>query len=236
MFTSLTNTSLVSPKAGSPAEPTATTHRRRGRTRIWDDLIAPRPTMTPKKPDNLIDALLDTFLHPVRGMREQVARGTGFEDAPSRLWGLLAFLAVAGSLLYGASLVLALPAGSWSYAALALASSAGLAWVLFGIVLVGITRKPAAHLAHASLVAMMFGEAVLELGVIANFLLRDFAGALALNVAIVALSNIVMLAVLIAQLRVIGIRPATVAALWVGILNTAGLAIFRLFYPELFPF
>lgn len=222
---------------GRRATHTAPARRRRGRTRIWDDVLAPATTMNPKKPDSLIDDLLATFLHPVRGMREQIARGPGLDTAPWRLWAALAFIAVAGSLLYGGSLALALPAaGGFGHAAVELAVSAGAGWVLFGMVLLGISRRPAAHVAHACLVAMMFGEAVLELGVIANLLLRDFPGTLALNITVVALSNLVMLGVLVAQLRALGIRPALAVALWFGILNTAGLAAFRLFYPQLFPF
>ena len=209
---------------------------RRGRTRIWDDVLAPRPAMSPNNPENWIDALLDTFLHPVKAMRDQLHRGAGWAAAPWRLWVALAVIAVVGSLIYGASLALALPANGWLYAAIALAASAGAGWVLFGIVLIGMTRRPAPHLAHACLVTMMFGEAVLELGVIANLIFRDGGAPLALNIGIVAVSNVVMFAVMAGQLRVLGIRPIFTATLWFGILNPAAIAVFRLFYPELFPF
>jgi hypothetical protein len=193
--------------------------------------------MRPKRPTDLLDTLIATVLHPVRSMEDQIARGDGWEEAPWRFWGVLAFVAIAGSFIFGASLALALPAaGSWAYAAIALAASAGVGWVLFGVVLLGMARKPIPHLAHASLVTMLFGEAVLELGVIANLLLRDFPGALILNIAIVALSNVIMLAVLVAQLRVLKMRTPLVIAIWFGILNTAGLAVFRIFYPEFFSF
>ena len=217
------------------------TRRRRGRTRIWDEMLAPREPMNPNEPTDLLEAIIAHFLHPVRSMRAQIARGGGWEESPWKLWGVLAFIAVVGSLIYGATIALVLPAGGWGYAAFALAASAGAGWILFGSVLLGITRNPAPLVAHACMVTMMFGEAVLELGVLANvamgWLLGTPAGtALAVNIGVVGLANVAMLAVLAAQLRQLHVSPALTAALWFGILNPAGLAAFRLFYPELFPF
>jgi hypothetical protein len=137
--------------------------------------------------------------------------------------------------------VLVLPAGDGRFAALALAPSAGIGWILFGAVSIALIRKSAPHLAHASLVTMLFGEAVLEIGVLGNFVMWligpvSISAALAFNIALIAVSNIVMLTVLATQLREFKVRPALTAALWLGILNPAGLAAFRLFYPALFPF
>lgn len=214
---------------------------RHGRSRIWDDVLKPHTPMKPEKPDDLLGELLDHLLHPRRCMRRQLERDAAWSEAPWGLWTVLGFIAVVGSLLYGASLVLALPAGAGWFAALALAASAGFGWILFGFVLLALARKAAPHLAHACLVTMLFGEAVLEIGVLGNIVLwlvapASITTALVFNIALIAVSNIVMLVVLAAQLRELHIRPALVAALWFGILNPAGLAAFRLFYPALFPF
>jgi hypothetical protein len=217
------------------------TTTRLGRSRIWNDVLKPHTPMKPEKPNDLLGDLLDHLLHPRRCMRRQLDGEGDWPGAPWRLWVVLAFIAVAGSLLYGASLVIVLPAGDGWFAALALATSAGFGWILFGVVAIALIRKSAPHLTHACLVTMLFGEAVLEIGVLGNFVMWligpvSIFAALAFNIALIAVSNIVMLAVLAAQLRELKVRPALTAALWLGILNPAGLAAFRLFYPTLFPF
>ncbi len=51
--------------------------------------------------------------------------------------------------------------------------------------------------------------------------------------AFIAISNIAILLVLIAQFRVIKTHPLTIAALWLIILNPAALATFLQFHPNL---
>ena len=215
--------------------------RHRGRTRLWEAPLRPRRPMRPDGPKDPLSELFEHLLHPVQGMRRLVGRGRDWSQMPWGLWWLLALIAVAGSAIYGATLTLVLPAGGWWFSAAALTLSATAGWALLFPVLAGVTRRPAPHLAHACLVTTLFGEGVLEIGAIANLTMWWLADpspafALAFNIALVAVSNLVMLAVLTAQLRVIRIRPALSAALWFGILNLAGLAAFRIFYPGLFPF
>ena len=223
----------------NPAHPVG---GRRGRTRLWDEFLASRnPAWRPPGPDDLLGALLAHLLHPVDSMRQQISCGRSWSASPWRLWVIFAAIAIVGSLLYGATLALVLPVRGWGYASLALTASAGVGWVLFGPVLAGVSAKPANHLAHASLVAMLLGEAVLELGVLANISIALFfpmapAPVLAINLVIVAAANLAMLVVLCAQLRLLDVRPTAIAALWFLILNPAGLACFRLFYPDLLPF
>ena len=205
-------------------------------TRIWDAALKPRLPMRPDEPSDLLSDLLDCLFHPVGRFRRLIQRKPSWAAMPWLLWSLLTFIAIAGSLLYGASVGLVLPDGNPAFEAIAITLSAGAGWAVFAPVLLGITRLPAPQLAHACLVAMLCGEAVLELGIIINLLLAWLAPptattALTINLIVVAISNIAMLSVLIAQLRVVKVHPFTVAALWLVILNPAALATFLHFYP-----
>lgn len=221
---------------------TATIHRRRGRTRIWDDILPPPAPMKPEKnPDGALDPLIEQVFHPLRAMTAVTERGRALRDAPRGVWLFCTLVAVIGSLIYGASLQLVLPAGGAWTAALALTVSAAAGWLLFGPVLCALSRKPVMHIAHACLIAMIYGEGVLELGVLTNFLMFQFgppaaATSITVNVIIVAAANIVMLIALTAQLKVIRVPRLPVTLLWLLILNGGGIAVFRQFYPALFPF
>jgi len=173
-----------------------------------------------------------TFLHAVRA-----ARGEGRLNPRFRLWLVCAFVAVAGSLSFGASLGAVLPEarGFW-YPAFALTVAAGGGWMLLGAALLIFTRASLTNSVHTCLVAMVCGEAVLVPAAGANFLLAAFTGiapvaALVFNVALVALSNILMAAVVATRLRRVGVPVARTLALWILVLNASGLVLFRLFYP-----
>ena len=215
-----------------------TPHHLHRPTRIWDAALKPRTPMRPDEPSDLLGELLECLFRPRARFRRLIQREPTWTAMPWPLWSLLAFIAIAGSLLYGGSLGLVLPAGNPAFEALAITVSAGAGWAVFAPVLLGITRRPAPQLAHACLVAMLCGEAVLELGIITNLLLAwlcppTASTGLAINLAIVAISNLAMLAVLIAQLRLLKVHPFTIAALWLIILNPAALATFLRFYPSL---
>ncbi len=214
--------------------------RRPGRTRLWDGLLQPRTPMEPDPPTDLVAELLDHLFHPVRGMRRQLARGACWRDAPWPLWAALAAIAVVGTLCYGATAALVLPLGGPAGVGLVLVLATGAGWLLFGAVLVALTGRPASHLAHACLVTMWVGEAILEFGLAGNLALwllaPDAAGvALGFNIAALGLANLAMAAALAAQLGAMRVRPALALALWFGILNPAALAVLRLLRPDLLP-
>ncbi|HLF94252.1 MAG TPA: hypothetical protein VJB14_12385 [Planctomycetota bacterium] len=133
-------------------------------------------------------------------------------------WGWLAAIAVAGTILYGASL----PTPS----ALRLLGATGLSWCLFGPALVWITRRRISTCAHACLVTMAYGIGVLAVGAGINFILGP--GAL-FNAVWVGLSNVVMAAALARQLSTVGVRGWRTLAAWAIVLDGAGLAFFWAF-------
>jgi len=146
-------------------------------------------------------------------------------------------VAVAGSLIYGASLASAFPAWSRGGAAAWLALSAGLAWCLFGLVLLRIARKPWRVCLLACRVAMAFGEAVLVTGAGLNALgLTHAAGAVvhggnlpigaAANWLIVIVANVTMAVTLVLQMRVLNVPAGRILAAWCGVLNGGGAVLF----------
>lgn len=147
-------------------------------------------------------------------------------------WLVYTMIAVVGSLFYGASLATSSDlAGSGSYAAIALAASAGAGWVFFGISCLFILRPRLGDFVHACLVTMVIGEGVLAVGAVLNF--SGLAGTVAFNVLWVALSNITMLVILARQLLKIRIPVPVTVTLWMLFLNGSGVLIFALFYPNI---
>ena len=161
-----------------------------------------------------------------------------FDDLPPTLstlplltWGLLTGIAVIGSCLYGASLSLVFPQWRPTASALWLALSAGMGWCVFGPVLVAATRRNAFTLAHACLVTMAYGEAVLVTGALLNVMLRwtNLMAAVPpgpFNLAWVTLSNIVMAAVLTVQLGAIQVPKWKTLLIWMAALNGSGAFFF----------
>ena len=133
-------------------------------------------------------------------------------------WGWLAAIAVAGTLLYGATLP--------RVSAIQLLAATGLSWCLFGPALVLLTQRRISTCAHACLVTMAYGIGVLAVGAGINLLLRP--GPL-FNALWVALSNVVMAAALVRQLSTLGVRAWRTLAAWVLALDGAGLALFWMF-------
>ena len=135
-------------------------------------------------------------------------------------------LAVAGSLIYGASLTAVFPAWSRGGAAAWLAISAGLAWCLFGPVLLRIARKPWRVCLLACLVSMAFGEAILLTGAGLNALGLTRAAPAGANWLIVIVANVTMAVTLVLQMRVLGVPAGSIVAAWCGVLNGGGALLF----------
>ena len=97
-------------------------------TRIWDAALKPRLPMRPDEPSDLLSDLLDCLFHPVGRFRRLIQRKPSWAAMPWLLWSLLTFIAIAGSLLYGASVGLVLPDGNPAFEAIAITLSAGAGW------------------------------------------------------------------------------------------------------------
>jgi hypothetical protein len=141
-------------------------------------------------------------------VRRDLARGT---------WGWLVAIAVLGTILYGS----ALPRNM----TLRLLGATALSWCLFGPCLVLLTRKSALSCAHACLVTMTYGIAVLAVGAGLSHLLSP---APPFHIAWVALSNAIMATALIRQLEVLEVRPWRTLLAWTVVLDGAGIALFGL--------
>ena len=155
------------------------------------------------------------LLHPRAQLYAFDGREALRREIEARTWAGFAAIAVAGTILYGASL----PAVS----ALRLLGATGLSWCLFGPALVWITRRRISTCAHACLVTMAYGIGVLAVGAGINTLLRP--GPL-FNAAWVGLSNVVMAAALVRQLGALGVRWWRTLAAWAIVLDGTGLALF----------
>jgi hypothetical protein len=162
--------------------------------------------------------------------------GPGEEETPWRQWAALAFVAVAGSCLYGASLSLTLVGWDIVSAALWLALSAGLAWCVFMPVLAWVARVGLVVCFDACLATMAFGEVVLTSGALANVVLwsrGSIVHAAAINAIIVVISNVVMAVALASQLRARGVSIVRVLAAWMLALNGSGALFFYALYRVL---
>jgi hypothetical protein len=136
-------------------------------------------------------------------------------------WLLIA-IAVVGTAFFGASLVELFVIREWVRPAIWLTVWTGGAWLYFIHFLAKRTNLPYTEVLDHSLVAMAIGECVLMAAALINF--AGF-GSLASNIAMVALSNIVMFAVLQSRLKRVG-------AAWM-MLNCAGLLLAIATFPIL---
>jgi hypothetical protein len=156
--------------------------------------------------------------------------------APASHLGWLLAVAVGGSAIYGASVSLVLPQWSNLGGAIWLTLSAGLAWCVFIPALWFATRLPVWRCIEASLTTMAAGEVVLVSGALANAILWHqgmIAHAVAINFAIVGISNATMATVLVSELRDWRISPSRTLALWMFVLNGSGAVFFAALYPWL---
>ena len=146
---------------------------------------------------------------------------------------MLCAVAVAGSMIYGASIAYSVPGLDLWLAALWLTMSAGSAWPVFAALLVSLTRTRWTIAADACLVTMAWGELVLVAGSIGNWTGIPFEP-VAYNIAVVGLSNLVMCAVLALRLGRVGVPVAQTVFAWVVGLNGTGALSFFLFHRLLF--
>jgi hypothetical protein len=169
--------------------------------------------------------------HPRQQLVAFDATAPTLPNLPYLTWGLLTGIAVIGSCIYGASLSLVFPQWRPTAGALWLAMSAGLGWCVFGPTLVMVTCRNAFTLAHACLVTMAYGEAVLVVGAALNLLLRvtNLMAAVPpgpFNLTWVALSNVVMATVLTLQLHAIQVPRWKTLLTWMVALNGSGALFF----------
>jgi hypothetical protein len=118
-------------------------------------------------------------------------------------------------------------------ATLWLALSAGLAWCVFIPFLWKATGLPFGACLLSCLVTMAGGEVVLCSGALVNVLLAANAATVHagdINLAIVAISNVAMLAILAAQLRAHGVPVRRTAVWWMAVLNGSGALFFAVFH------
>lgn len=167
--------------------------------------------------------VMATLLRPVTAL-DSVRQNASH---PIRLWTSLAAIAVLGSLFCGAALAQQL---DWNIggAGLWMALSAGLGWCVLGLVLMISTRQPLRVLAQACLVTMAYGEGVLFVGAMFNLFVR-MAHPGWVDAGMIGISNVVMAASLIVQLRSLGVPAWKTLACWMLVLNGSGALFFFLF-------
>lgn len=162
--------------------------------------------------------------------------------APWSAWTPMVFIAFLGSALFGASAVAGLRQfSSVQDGATWLIVSAGLAWVIFGPLLVLISRRRIRTCAHACLVTMTYGEFVLFAGAIVNVLFQVVlyftridsplhAWPVYVSFAIVGISNIVMASILTIQMEALGVPGWKTLLAWFLFLDGIGAGLFYAFY------
>jgi hypothetical protein len=143
-------------------------------------------------------------------------------------WSVFFLIAV-----FGASMSLVFPSLELGVGALLILLSAGLGWFVFGPLLLLVSKKPPLLCAHACMVTMAYGEAVLAIGALGNLILWAFGLALYLaipwNVLALLVGNITMGAVLASQLRVLGVPLRSTLLVWLIGLNGSGAFFFWFF-------
>jgi len=176
--------------------------------------------------------------YPREQLRALDTRPPSWANLPYRLWTGLAVMTVGGSVLYGASLNLVIP--QWRPAEGALALAACLGWCVFGPALVFLTQRSALTCAHACLVTLAYGGAVLVTMAGINALLGITSGQrivnpIDVNLACLAFCSGVMTAALALQLQEVRVPIWKTLLAWMAILNGSGAAFYWLFQRLLSP-
>jgi hypothetical protein len=176
--------------------------------------------------------LVQCLVHPVSQLKQFESRCSRFQDVPVSTWLILTSIAVFGSALYGGSLSLVLPDWQIGSSALVLTLSSGLAWCIFGPILVLMLRKNAYVLAHACLITMAYGEAVLAIGAFLNLLFslgfRNLDCGM-FNIVWIGLSNVIMASALSVQLGALRVPYWKTLLIWMLTLNGSGYLFFLMF-------
>ncbi|MGC3957882.1 MAG: hypothetical protein QM813_08030 [Verrucomicrobiota bacterium] len=135
---------------------------------------------------------------------------------PYRL--LLAGVAFGGSALYAWSFAHVPQREQWLPIASAIGIAAGISWVLFGLLLLAVTRTRPSMLAwvDACLLTMAAGMTIKMTAVTANLILPPGAS---FHLAVLLTANLAMAGVFIWRAHQLAMRPLLAAALWFGALN-----------------
>jgi hypothetical protein len=155
------------------------------------------------------------------------------DQVPVLRWLALSGVAVVGSMIFGASLSHRLPALEFWKAAVWLTIGAGSAWLVFGPLLLVVTRIRLFAAIDACLVTMAWGEAVLVTGSLGNWWGLPVSP-VPYNIGVVAVSNVVMCTVLARQLAPLGVPFWKTVATWILGLNGTGVFTFWMSYRLLF--
>lgn len=135
---------------------------------------------------------------------------------PYRL--LLTGVAFAGSAIYAWSFAHVPQREQWLPVASAVGIAAGVSWVLFGLLLLTVTRaRPSVWAwADACLVTMAAGMTIKMTTVAANLISPPGAS---FHLAVLMTANLVMAGVFIWCAKRLAMRPLLAAGLWFGVLN-----------------
>jgi hypothetical protein len=161
---------------------------------------------------------------------QTIRRVEAMQVPPMSVWAVLVAVAVAGSALFGGSLSRPFPDMDIARGALWLTLSAGLSWPILLIGLRCLSGLPWIVLIHACLVTMFYGEVVLAAGALLNLLHLTGSLALPFNVAVIALSNVVMACGLAIQLASMRVPVWKIILAWFVLLNGSGALFFWAFY------
>lgn len=135
---------------------------------------------------------------------------------PHRL--LLTCVAFAGSAIYAGSFAPVPQREQWMPVASGVGIAAGVSWVLFGLLLLAVTRCQPSVLAWADacLVTMAAGIAVKMTTVAANFISPPGAW---FHIVVLLIANLTMATIFIWRAQRLAMRPLLAAGLWFGALN-----------------
>jgi hypothetical protein len=183
-------------------------------------------------------SLLGCLVHPCVQTRAFNESSPALHNLPYPLWIVLVLLAIGGSLLYGASLSLVIPQWHPLSGALWLALSAGIAWCIFGPLLVILSHSSPFTCAHSCLTTMAYGELILVaaaafnlIGAIGQFHALSYVLS---NILFVALSDAIMAIMLTLQMQALGMPLWKTLAAWIFVLNGSFLVLAWLLYGLLF--
>ncbi|WP_110514344.1 hypothetical protein [Herpetosiphon llansteffanensis] len=171
---------------------------------------------------------MQTFFQQLRQPKQTLAdqHDQPAQQWPYRAWLQHAGLAVGGSLIYGGSLQQAVPQWSRRGAAGWLTISAGAGWLALGPALVLASRGRINSCIQACLVSMSYGETILLIGALLNYVLKTQAYAQQRNLLLVLIANITMASTLAEQLSVIKLARWQTWLLWMLLLNGTGAVCF----------
>ena len=131
---------------------------------------------------------------------------------------LLTAVAFGGSTLYALSFANVPERARWLPIAAAIGIAAGVSWIVFGLVLLGVTRRRPSiwHWADVCLRTMAVGMTIKMTTVLANLVAPPGAG---FHLAVLLVANLTMAGMFVAQARPLGVSLRAGLGLWFGVLN-----------------